>query len=90
MSRNKFLNILKFDVEKFYGKINYGLWQVQVKDELIQSELHKALKGKDSVKEFEIDYEKSNMSDEDWKYLDVIVASTIHIFFYKKMFLQMC
>ncbi|KAL5860802.1 hypothetical protein ACOSQ3_002118 [Xanthoceras sorbifolium] len=37
---------LKFDVEKFDGKINSGLWQVQVKDVLIQSGLHKVLKEK--------------------------------------------
>ena len=37
---------MRFDVEKFDGKINFGLWQVQVKDVLIQSGLHKALRGK--------------------------------------------
>ena len=26
----------KFDIEKFDGRINFGLWQVQVKDVLIQ------------------------------------------------------
>ena len=37
---------MKFDIEKFDGIISFGLWQVQVKDLLIQSGLHKALKGK--------------------------------------------
>ncbi|RYR42423.1 hypothetical protein Ahy_A08g038900 [Arachis hypogaea] len=32
--------------EKFDGRINFGLWQIQVKDVLIQSGLHKALKEK--------------------------------------------
>ncbi|RYR60790.1 hypothetical protein Ahy_A04g017851 [Arachis hypogaea] len=32
--------------ENFDGRINFGLWQVQVKDVLIQSGLHKALKEK--------------------------------------------
>ena len=36
----------RFDIEKFDGRINFGLWQVQVKDILIQSGLYKALKGK--------------------------------------------
>ena len=36
---------MRFDVEKFDGRINFGLWQVQVKDVLIQSGLHKALMG---------------------------------------------
>ncbi|KAL5756363.1 hypothetical protein ACOSQ2_021109 [Xanthoceras sorbifolium] len=41
-----FSSLIKFDVEKFDGRINFGLWQVQVKDMLIQSRLHKVLKGK--------------------------------------------
>ncbi|KAL5864048.1 hypothetical protein ACOSQ3_001562 [Xanthoceras sorbifolium] len=43
---SKFSSSLKFGVEKFDGKINFGLWQVQVKDVLIQSGLHKVLKEK--------------------------------------------
>ena len=38
--------MIRFDIEKFDGKMNFGLWQVQVKDILIQYGLHKALKGK--------------------------------------------
>jgi hypothetical protein len=34
---------LKFGIERFDGKINFGLWQIQVKDILIQSGLHKIL-----------------------------------------------
>jgi len=35
---------LKFDIEKFDGRINSDLWKVQVKDVLIQSGLHEMLK----------------------------------------------
>jgi hypothetical protein len=35
------LSEMKFDIEKFDGRINFGLWKVQVKDVLIQSGLHK-------------------------------------------------
>jgi hypothetical protein len=35
---------MNFDIEKFNGRINFGLWKVQVKGVLIQSGLHKALK----------------------------------------------
>lgn len=35
---------MRFDVEKFDGRINFGLWQVQVKDVLIQSGLHNAVR----------------------------------------------
>ena len=37
---------MKFDVEKFDGKINFSLWQVQVKYLLIQLGLRKALNGR--------------------------------------------
>ena len=37
---------VKLEIEKFDGRINFGLWQIQVKDVLIQSGLHKALKEK--------------------------------------------
>ena len=40
------MSATKFDVEKFDGKINFALWQVQVKDLLIQSGLYKVLKGR--------------------------------------------
>ncbi|KAL5996401.1 hypothetical protein ACLOJK_026479 [Asimina triloba] len=40
------LNSSKKDVEKFDERINFGLWQVQVKNVLIQSDLHKALKSR--------------------------------------------
>ena len=31
------MSAMKFDIEKFDRRINFGLWQVQVKDLLIQS-----------------------------------------------------
>ena len=36
----------KFKVEKFTGKNNFGLWQVKIRDLLMQQGLHKALSGK--------------------------------------------
>lgn len=78
----------KFEIEKFDGRINFGLWQVQVKDVLIQSGLHKALKGRPtSVKddkgseksESSGDSEKSKMNDEEWEELDMKAASQIRL-----------
>ena len=43
------MSTVKFEVEKFDGRINFGLWQVQVKDVLIQHGFHKALKGKPTI-----------------------------------------
>ncbi|MED6198183.1 hypothetical protein PIB30_063615 [Stylosanthes scabra] len=39
-----FSSAVRFDIEKFDGRIFFGLWQVQVKDVLIQSVLHKMRK----------------------------------------------
>lgn len=78
----------KFEIEKFDGRINFGLWQVQVKDVLIQSGLHKALKerptsgkgDKDSEKsESSKDSEKFRISDEEWEELDMKAASQIRL-----------
>ncbi|PHT58503.1 hypothetical protein CQW23_00866 [Capsicum baccatum] len=78
----------KFEIEKFDGRINFGLWQVQVKDVLIQSGLHKVLKerptsgkgDKDSEKsESSKDSEKSRISDEEWEELDMKAASQIRL-----------
>ncbi|MED6137639.1 hypothetical protein PIB30_066813 [Stylosanthes scabra] len=37
-------SVMRFDIEKFDGRMFFGLWQVQVKDVLIQSWLHKIRK----------------------------------------------
>ena len=37
MFANKFLNSMRIEIEKFDGRIDFGLWQVQVKDILIHS-----------------------------------------------------
>ena len=83
------MSATKFDVEKFDGKINFALWQVQVKDLLIQSGLYKVLKGRPipltSRKDSEIssdssgDSEKSTMSGENWEELNMKVASQIRL-----------
>ena len=59
------------------------MWQVQVKDLLIQSGLYKALKGKptttfgeDSARS---EVSKSIVSDEDWEELDLKASSTIRL-----------
>lgn len=44
---SSFTSPMKIDIEKFDG-INFGLWQVQVKDMLVQSGLHKVLNGRPS------------------------------------------
>ncbi|KAL5803652.1 hypothetical protein ACOSQ4_031957 [Xanthoceras sorbifolium] len=58
---------LKFDVEKFDGKINFGLWQVQVKDVLIQSGLHKVLKEKSGPVLKDSDKGESTSNGSNWK-----------------------
>ena len=74
---------MKFDVEKFDGRINFGLWQVQVKDLLIRFGLHKALKGKPTTTTGEdstrCETSKSTISDEDWEELDLKGGGTIRL-----------
>ncbi|KAL4565087.1 hypothetical protein LXL04_029170 [Taraxacum kok-saghyz] len=62
---------MRFDVEKYDGRINFGLWQVQVKDVLIQSGLHKALKGKPAP----VSSKESSAADD----LDLRAASAIRL-----------
>ena len=83
----KFSSLVKFEIEKFDGKINFGLWQIQVNDVLIQSGLHKALKGKPSSASSN-GFAKAIISGEDGKELDDRVASVIRCV-WKRMFLQM-
>ena len=71
---------IKFDIEKFYGRTNFGLWQVQVKNLLIQSRSHKALKGKSTtIFEENSKTSKPNMSDQDWEKLDLKATSAIRL-----------
>jgi len=63
-----FASAIKCDIEKFDGRINFGLWQTQAKDVLIQYGLHKVLKGR-----------TSNMKEEEWEELDLRVASAIRL-----------
>ncbi|KAF7823890.1 cytochrome p450 [Senna tora] len=77
VAMSKFSSAVKFDMEKFDGRINFGFWKVQVKDVLIQSGLHKALEGKVSSKDSE--KSESSMSGGDWEELDLRAASTIHL-----------
>ena len=38
----------KFEIEKFNGNGNFGLWQKRVKALMVQQGLHKTLQGKSS------------------------------------------
>ena len=67
--------------------MNFRLWQVQVKDILIQSGLYKALRGKPASLSEGKEPDKSGdsseskgkfkMSEEEWEELDIRVASQI-------------
>ena len=59
----------KFEVEKFDGKGNFGLWQRRVKALLVQQGLHKAVLGKSK--------KPTSMSDEDWEDIDLRAVNTI-------------
>ncbi|KAK8936753.1 hypothetical protein KSP39_PZI011993 [Platanthera zijinensis] len=60
----------KFEVPKYDGKIDFGLWQKRIKAVLVQQGLHKALLGK----------EKAKVKDDDeWDELDLKAISTIQL-----------
>ena len=63
-----FASVIKCDIEKFVGRMNFGLWQTQVKDVLIQYGLHKVLKGK-----------PFDMKEEEWEELDLRAVSAIRL-----------
>ncbi|MED6142605.1 hypothetical protein PIB30_115387, partial [Stylosanthes scabra] len=39
-----FSSAVRFDIDKFHGRMFFGLWQIQAKDVLTQSGLHKMRK----------------------------------------------
>ncbi|PON70119.1 hypothetical protein PanWU01x14_082940 [Parasponia andersonii] len=86
MLGNKILIPVRVDVEKFDRNINFGLWQIQIKDLLIQSRLHKILKGKEAYKGK--NSEKSNISDEDKDDLDERAVNTIRMFLAKNILIN--
>ncbi|KAK8937136.1 hypothetical protein KSP39_PZI011924 [Platanthera zijinensis] len=60
----------KFEVPKYDGRIDFGLWQKRIKAVLVQQGLHKALLGK----------EKAKVNDDDeWDELDLKAISTIQL-----------
>ncbi|RYR01436.1 hypothetical protein Ahy_B06g080300 [Arachis hypogaea] len=75
---------VKLEIEKFDGRINFGLWQVQVKDVLIQSGLHKALKekisGYSSAVKLEIEKFDGRINFGLWQVQvnDVLIQSGLH------------
>jgi len=61
----------KFEVEKFNGKGNFGLWKKRVKALLVQQGLHKTLQGKSA--------KLAGTLNEDWEEIDLKAASTIQL-----------
>lgn len=44
---SRFMNLVEFDWQRFDGRINFGIWQVQVKNEpLIEAVVIQGLEGK--------------------------------------------
>jgi len=58
----------KFEVEKFDGTNNFGMWQCEVMDVLVQQELDITLEDK-----------SKGMLDKDWEKIDRPTCGTIHL-----------
>ncbi|XXG89857.1 hypothetical protein AAC387_Pa12g1759 [Persea americana] len=52
---------MKFDIEKFDGNNNFGLWRMKMHALLVQNGLHKALRGKNALSEKLSDEEKDGL-----------------------------
>ncbi|KAG2685001.1 hypothetical protein I3760_10G103700 [Carya illinoinensis] len=59
---------VKFEVEKFDGTSNFGMWKCEVMDVLIQQELDIALEEK-----------PDDMTEKDWTNLNTQACSTIQL-----------
>ena len=51
----------KFDIEKFDGNNDFGLWRLKMHALLVQNGLHKALRGKNALSEKLSDEEKDEL-----------------------------
>ena len=60
---------LKFNIERFDGKINFNIWQSNFKDVLVQQGLLKALQGK----------KPESMAADEWEELEAKAVSTIRL-----------
>ena len=89
MASVKYTKVDRFEIEKFDGVMNFGLWQIQVKDVLIQLGLVKALKGRPEKKTKSKGATESSSqgvpdtdqgdSDEEWEEFDARCASKIRL-----------
>ena len=64
----------KFEVEKFDGMNNFGMWQCEVMDVLVQQELDITLEDK-----------PEGMSDKDWEKINRQACCTIHLYLAKNV-----
>ena len=62
------LSNAKFEVEKFDGMNNFGMWQCEVMDVLVQQELDITLEDK-----------PEGMLDKDWEKINRQACGTIHL-----------
>ena len=71
-SKTSKVSAIKFDVEKFDGKlVNFGMWQCQMRDVLIQQDLHKALLG--------VEVKPETMTYIEWVEYDLKACSNIRL-----------
>ena len=61
----------KFEIEKFDGKNNFGLWQIKVRAILVQQELDETLNGKEA--------KPAEVTDAAWTKMERKALSTLHL-----------
>ena len=65
----------KFDVEKFDGTNNFGMWQCEVQDILFQQELDVALE----------ENRPEDVEEKDWTRINRLACGTIRLCLYKQV-----
>src|SRR3954468_5758557 len=63
---------IKFEVEKFDGKVNFLLWKIRVTSLLVKEGTYQALQG--------IRKKPSTMGEDDWKEIDIKAKATIILY----------
>ena len=71
MTFTRMMTTTKFDIDKFDGKINFSIWQVQMLANLTNSGLKRAIYGRSK--------KPATMSNEEWEDLDDRALGSIQL-----------
>ena len=68
---------MKFDIEKFDGNNDFGLWRLKMHALLVQNRLHKALRGKNTLSEKLSDEEKDELLEKAYSHILLFFSDSV-------------